>query len=168
MATEWNKVTDDVLQMAQELIRLYHPELMEFNIAFVFRSEAGLSGGKRVLGQASKAPAKFAPFMDLDGLVWLAEDVWYQMSETQKKALIDHELCHFIVGMDGSFGLRGHDIEEFQAVIDRWGLWDMDLRTIAPSFVAAQEKLPGFDFPGGVMALDPEMMGSKVDELELA
>lgn len=147
--------------LAEEIIRKYHPALEEFSIAFVFRSEASTAGGRTVLGQAAKVPAKLAPFMDHDAIIWLAKDMWHTLNTIQKRALIDHELCHLSVGTDGSLQVVGHDIEEFKVIVERYGLWKSDLRDIAPAFVdATQLTLPEFETPrkqGGVMALEPEL-----------
>lgn len=170
MAIEWSKVSDEVLSLAYDIIREYHPKLLEFNIGFVFRSEAGTSAGRRIIGQAAKAPAKLSPFMDLDGIIWLAEDVWLNLDSAQKKALVDHELTHFQVGSDGSLSLRGHDVEEFYDIILRYGLWRSELQIAAQAFQIAQQKLPGFERNGKVVALNPEAMGNGklpgLDEVE--
>jgi hypothetical protein len=159
MAIEWRKVPEQVLELANEIIAEHHPDLEEFNIGFIFRSEASSSGGKRIIGQAAKAPAKLAPFMDLDGIVWLALDFWMNADALQKRALIDHELCHFEVNNAGELTLRGHDIEEFREIITRYGLWSVDLNFIAPAILAAtQTTLPGFERErrqGGVVAVEP-------------
>lgn len=158
MATEWSKVPDDVLRLAKEIIREHHSELSEFTIGFIFRSEASTSAGKMVLGQASKITGKYLPFVDLDGLVWLAGDVWPGLSMNQKRALIDHELCHFEVDPEGNLKMRGHDIEEFRVIIERYGLWKEDLIDFAPAVIqATQGRLAGFERNGrGVVAVEPE------------
>jgi hypothetical protein len=169
MATEWSKVPDDVLKLAQDIIWEHHPELTEFAIGFIFRSEASISGGKMVLGQASKVTGKYSPFIDLDGLVWLAADVWTTLSMHQKRALIDHELCHFEVNQEGALTMRGHDIEEFKCIIERYGLWKSDLIAFAPAVIqASQVRLPGFERNGrGVVAVEPETFKVEVVSFEM-
>lgn len=166
MATQWSKVPEEVLDLAQRIIEEYHPELEEFAIGFIFRSEASTKGSRKVLGEASKVTGKYSPYVDLDGLVWLAMDEWYKLTPHQKRALVDHELCHFEVTPEGNLTMRGHDVEEFRCIIDRYGLWDLDLNFIAPSIInAAQGALPGFERNGrGVVAVEPD--GLRV-ELEL-
>jgi hypothetical protein len=97
--------------------------------------------------------------MDLDGFIWLALDFWVNAGPIQKRALIDHELCHFEVNNAGELTLRGHDIEEFREIIHRYGLWSLDLNFIAPAILAAtQTPLPGFERErkqGGVVAVEP-------------
>lgn len=169
MATEWIKVPEDVLKLAQEIIWEHHQELTEFAIGFIFRSEASTNAGKMVLGQASKITGKYLPFVDLDGLVWLAGDVWPSLSMNQKRALIDHELCHFEVDPEGNLKMRGHDIEEFRCIIERYGLWKADLIDFAPAVIqASQTRLPGFERNGrGAVAVEPETFKVEVVSFEM-
>lgn len=83
------------------------------------------------------------------------------MNLTQKAALIDHELCHCDYDdVEEVAGIRGHDVEEFREIIERYGLWRQDLVEIAPAFQrAVQMGLP--DMPqreGGVVAVKAEAL----------
>lgn len=158
MATEWGKVPQEVIDLATEIIREHHPDLEDFAIGFIFRSEASVSGGKLKIGEASKVTGKYSPFVDLDGLIWLARDQYYGLSMHQRRALIDHELCHFTLN-EGNLTIRGHDIEEFRVIVERYGLWKSDLIDFAPAMVeATQTRLPGFERNGrGVIAVEPEV-----------
>ena len=51
------------------------------------------------------------------------------LTEKQRLALIDHELCHIVrdVDSDSGFSMRSHDIEEFAAVVERHGAWKADV-----------------------------------------
>jgi len=51
------------------------------------------------------------------------------ISAAQRKALIDHQLCHIFKG-ENSLKLVGHDVEEFNSVIVRHGLWNPSLSVI--------------------------------------
>lgn len=42
---------------------------------------------------------------------------WKALTEAQRRALVDHELCHCAVG-DNGWRVRAHDIEEFRAVLN--------------------------------------------------
>lgn len=161
MAVEWSKVPEEIVDLAGEIIEAYHPDLTEAAIGFLFRSEAGDSLGREIWGQAQKVPAKLSPLLDLDFLIWIAKDIWYSLSNHQKRALIDHELCHCKVDGDKT-SMRGHDVEEFREIIERYGLWRPDLRLFgATCQQALQEPLPGFEpLPrrGGVVAVEPEVL----------
>jgi len=63
---EYKEVTTEVIDIAQELIREYHENIQECNIGFVFRDEAGTSGGKIVLAKCSKVPQNIKPVDELE------------------------------------------------------------------------------------------------------
>lgn len=115
---------DDVVELAQELIELYHPHLAEARIGLLMREEAGKGNGRVVLGAAKRTPADQRAYVDFDFIIWLAQDWWeHMLSPMQRRALLDHELCHCYVASNGDVSLRGHDIEEFDAIIRRYGFW---------------------------------------------
>ena len=78
-----------------------------------------------VLGQASTVPAKMKAYLDYDFIIWIAEKEFERYTEA-RTALIDHELCHCI-GFEDKWKIRGHDVEEFNEIIERYGLWRSDL-----------------------------------------
>lgn len=66
------------------------------------------------------------------------------MSDEQRRALLDHELCHAEVKLDDRtsepvhdergrkvYRMRKHDIEEFSAVVERNGIYKRDLEHFA-------------------------------------
>jgi predicted metallopeptidase len=164
MAT-YKEVTHEVIHLAEELIRTVHPLLSECRIGFVFRDEAGTSGGKTVLAKTGKVPDKLKPLLqdELDILIVIAEDQWTTLESEQRRALIDHELCHIAMGNNG-WTIRAHDIEEFGEIIQRYGLWNYSLysqqKTLANA--AAQMPLPlQVDVSytkGSLVALKPEQL----------
>lgn len=139
---DWKQAPDEVLRLAEELIDEHHPTLAGAGIGFVFRDKAPISAGKITLGQASKIPPKMLPFVALDFLIWLAEDFWIDATDLQRRALIDHELCHCRV-IDGQNKIRPHDFEEFGEILERYGLWKSDLIAARNAFsTALQLPLP--------------------------
>lgn len=164
MSSEWIKAPESVLHLAEELIREFHEHLQGANIGFVFRATADKSGDKLVLGKAAKVSARDKLYSNLDFIIWLAQDWWMGLlTNHQRRALLDHELCHCIFDEETeTYKLRGHDIEEFQEIIERYGLWDESLRHAGRALaVAAQGYLPGFEkvtTSGALVALDPSLM----------
>jgi hypothetical protein len=125
---EYTEVTSEVLDIAKEIIKDHRPDLEECMIGFVFRDEAAVSRGKIILATTRKAPANIKPYLseEINMLIIVAKDQWDLLSTEQRRALIDHELCHIIYsGRD--WALQGHDFEEFKVIIDRYGLWNYDL-----------------------------------------
>lgn len=146
---------DDVDEIAEKLIKEFHPHLAGESILYIFRSEHSESNGKIEFAKAKRVSglnaylANRGDLEEMNGagdtpsekseappilLIEVAYDVWTQLSAAQRVALIDHELCHF--GLDG---MRAHDVEEFRAVIDRHGLWRPEIQEFAQTI--AQQKL---------------------------
>lgn len=127
----------DVEEIARELIDAYHSHLSTARIKYVFRSVPAEERGQIVWGKAKKVTGLNAwltveadqktyeksepqPFFVME----IAETVWVQLEEKQKRALVDHELTHFDVDVDtGKYSLRPHDLEEFNIIVRRHGLW---------------------------------------------
>ena len=72
-----------------------HYHLADAKIAYLFRSEATKAKGKEVAGSASKCSDKDRFLHEHDLIVEVAQDKWAVMTEEQRIALVDHELCHF-------------------------------------------------------------------------
>lgn len=161
----YSEVTPDVLGLAADVISHHHPKLLDARIGFIFQDEASTKLGKVVLGSAQRISDKQrVAGLDMHYLVTIARDMWVTLTTHQKKALLDHELCHcdFTYGGIGETKMRGHDIEEFQCIIDRYGLWKQDLQEIAPSFQnAIQSPLPGLaelKRMGAILSVEPAMV----------
>lgn len=124
MATEWVTADDEVLVIAREVIEKWHPDLMDASIAFIFRSEAPTSNGRITYGAASRIkPEHQLLGLDHDFFIWLAQDKWYTLTDAQKMALVDHELCHCTFNDKDQAKMVDHDIQEFACIIERHGFW---------------------------------------------
>ena len=120
-------------------------------IVLVFRDEAQISKGQVVMGTAQKATPREKELYKVDGWVILARDIWNTLEDTQRTALLDHELSHFAMG-DTGLKITGHDLEEFAQVYRRHGAWEYHLR----KFISIQPELPGMEFPQMVADGDEE------------
>lgn len=126
MAVEYSDAPE-VRQIAEELISAYHPHLADEEITYVFRSKAANKGSKIVLAMARKIRG-LVSFLSRKSdddyfLMEVAFDTWGKLNDTSKKAVVDHELCHFGITEDGVRYIIPHDLEEFNAVVQRYGLW---------------------------------------------
>ena len=67
-------------------------------------------------------------------VIEVSEEVWDHLKLPAKKALIDHELAHCEIETDEdgrtSLAIRGHDVEEFEAIVKRHGLWKQDVEDL--------------------------------------
>jgi len=127
----------EVEEIANQLISevAIHEQLAEARILYFFRTGTWNSKGKRVWGMANKIPEQWQYVTGYDLVVTINKDVWYALDENQKKALVDHELCHFCREENDEGETKwlivGHDVEEFSGVIRRHGLWKEDVKAFA-------------------------------------
>lgn len=138
-----------VRRLADDLILDHHRHLMGVDIRFVFVDPIPVSKGKQVWGRARKVGGLNA-FLGhripedeiVDGdrdwsffVIEIARDVWDHLEPAGRMALLDHELCHCDIGEDAEGNrklvTRAHDIEEFQEVVRRHGLWRPDVESFA-------------------------------------
>lgn len=160
MTVVWTRASKEVVEMADQLICTHHEHLMDQVVGLLFRSERSTSGGQEILGQTSKVSDKMNALLpqeeQMDFLIWIARDWWYAASQEQKKALLDHELCH--CGPEGK--MRPHEVEEFVEIIERHGLWHRSLKRFADG--AVQHTIPGLADhlarSGAVLSVNPDRM----------
>lgn len=149
MAASFRTASADVIKIAKDLIGKYHTHLIYARIGFLFRSEAPVSGGKVTLGKAKLVTAEMKVYADYDFLIWLAKDRYDLMTEEQRTALIDHELCHCLYDdVEEKASLRGHDLEEFNCILQRYGFWWRGAEMTAQ---AVQGHLFSFNLERGVI-----------------
>lgn len=141
-------------KIAERLIAEHHAHLIDTRVEFVFRDKAAKSHGKTVLGKTRKVSGlnAFLARRTDDGedttgadffVVEIAQDEWEEMPPSQRRALVDHELCHCTIDYDEdknvfTLGIRAHDVEEFTEIVERHGLWKDDLAEFGK---AAKEQL---------------------------
>ena len=161
--TKYKEASRDVITTAQDLIAVYHPQLADANISFIFRDEPAISKGMEVWGKVKTVPAwlrAFPDFEDLHFVIEIAESIWATLDSNQRKALIDHELCHCKYDSDKEkASMRAHDFEEFTEIVERRGFWNPKLFMARDKFAqAVQDELPGLEVKpkGNVSALSPE------------
>jgi hypothetical protein len=144
---------DEPKKIAAELIPKYHDHLSGVRIEFVFMSETPKHRDKIDLARIKKKSGLDAflcapldkdpePFFVME----IAKPGWDELSKAQKRALIDHELCHCFWDVDHGIALLDHDVEEFAAVIERHGLWREDVEHFA-QVAMRQLSLPLSDPP---------------------
>lgn len=127
-------------------------------IEWMFRNDEVIRGGRRILGtvhipRVQGALAGFFTWMLIerfgglpDFLVALDNRYWQEASDIEREILVYHEMSHMDIKLDKfgfpkidretmrpTFCLRGHDIEEFNAVVRRYGAHSADVR----AFLAA-------------------------------
>jgi hypothetical protein len=131
-----------------EDLRVGEPAIM-----VLFRAVPKIKGGKLILGTMS-LPAFQGSLGEVatwllatacggslpDYLLILDREWWLEASATEREALIFHELMHCMIALDREgekrftdegdpvWAIRPHDLEEFNAVVRRYGAWKSDIR----------------------------------------
>lgn len=167
MNVKWTEASAAAISTTEALVEKYHPQLREARIGLVFRSEAATSQGLEVWAKASKVDDKTRALLEANGaeavdlLIWIAEDVWMRLNEEQRHALIDHELCHFQLGGDG-YRMVGHDVEEFEVILERYGLWNHNLlkakKVLQQAVQPTLFEVSHLSRLGAVVSVQPETM----------
>lgn len=144
--TEYREALD-VKKIARALIAEHHHALKDAEILYMFRTIASQKGGHSVYGSARKVTGLNAAISRATEaeffVIEIAEDIWANLTEPQRTALVDHQLAHCDVTNKGALVIRAHDVEDFADVIGRNGLYT---RSLADFVEAAQQALP-LDLP---------------------
>jgi hypothetical protein len=119
------------------LVRSIHKHLEGWKIIYLFK-EKMKTRDRTTLGKASKADPKLTLFTDAAFVMEINWQTWVIAKPFERVALIDHELSHYGIDEDEESGeltpvILSHDLEEFRAIVDRWGLWRPDVELFAAS-----------------------------------
>jgi len=138
MMYEWNT---EAARLGESLVEANHPHLVKLKIAYLFKlapesksRKPARSGKKKTWAKASLIPPKYEELLN-DNYKFLIEfdgAVWAALNIKQKRALVDHELCHCGNDIDGVY-MKHHDLEEFRSIVERYGFWKDDVRLFAES-----------------------------------
>ena len=135
--------------LLDELVQAHHEELREARIALAWalRWKPDTDGITK-LGQCKKASELDRQLHDFDFVILLKRSFWIdeRVTDEQRAALLDHELCHGrlqrdretnLPKRDGAgrllYRIRKHDVEEFREIVERHGTWKGDLEAFAGS-----------------------------------
>ncbi len=135
-----------VYAMLAELVREHHEELRSARFAIAWNlTWQPDADGRTKIGMCKRASDLDRELAAFDFVILLRKAFWKddRVSDAQRRALLDHELCHATRattrGGDPAvddrgrpvWRLRKHDIEEFSEVVDRHGMWSRDLENLA-------------------------------------
>lgn len=132
----------------EDLQKREHGHLEGAKIALAWRlGWRADANGVLCLGKCRKRGDLDRELDSFDFVILLNKEAWQGLATEQRRALIDHELCHaqIVIDSDGNPKLddsdrlvcriRKHDCEEFKVVVKRHGLWTSDLADIAKAAV---------------------------------
>lgn len=133
-------------ELLDSLIGEHHHDLAQARIALAWcTSWKPDVDGRVTLGKCKKASDLDRELAAFDFIVLLSRAFWTdpRVTDAQRTALLDHELCHACLKYDDAgepvedergrrvYRVRKHDIEEFTAIVSRHGCYKADLETFA-------------------------------------
>lgn len=141
-------------KLCDKLVTEHHSELKDARIALAWcTSWRADVDGRITLGQCKRASDLDRELKPYDFAILLQKDFWtnVNVSNEQRCALLDHELCHASIKLDPYnhepiedergrkvYRLRKHDVEEFAEIAERHGTYKRDLETFAQALYRGQ------------------------------
>jgi hypothetical protein len=151
--TEAPKVLEMVNTVIKEIKE--HGHLANARIECVFVLKTPKNKGKELWGKARKVSGLqaylFAKALGFDTETEMPEDffvieiskpIWDLLEVPQRRALVDHELSHCWRDEEGKISILPHDLEEFNGVVARNGLWRQDVERFLKAAKGKQMPLP--------------------------
>lgn len=84
----------EVYVLMEELIKKHHQHLAEAKIVLYACEKVKSKGQNIVLAEAAKASTKMKASMNADFTITIYTVPWSDLTPEQKRACLDHELCH--------------------------------------------------------------------------
>lgn len=144
--------------LLRQLVGAHHEDLAQAKIALAWHTawkpdcDGHVTLGKcRKVSDLEREVNELQPY---DFVIILRKDFWDDpcVTDLQRRALLDHELCHASITLDDQgeplqdergrtvYRIRRHDLEEFAAIAERYGCWKKDLEQFARSLHRAHQK----------------------------
>lgn len=151
-------VGEPMYALLERLVATYHKDLAIAKIALAWCTTwKADTDGRMTLGMCKKASDLDRQLHAYDFIILLNQAFWtaLMVTDEQRQALLDHELCHAAVRYDEATGdpfvdesgrvvfrIRKHDLEEFSDIAERYGYWKRDLEAFAQALARGpQQKL---------------------------
>lgn len=149
--------------LLRDLLDAHHQDVAEASFALAWH-QGWLpdADGRITLGECKKtnelAREVAGEMGSYDFVILLRHEFWMdeQVTDPQRRALLDHELSHAAVQFDGEgipvrnergricYRIRKHDLEEFAAIAERYGTWKKDLEAFAGALDKARTRPRGW------------------------
>ena len=109
-----------------------HRYLKAYVYKAIFCKKIKTSKSRRTLAQIKLLGDVERLISCVDFVIIIDYFFWRENPEKQE-ALIFHELCHLIADDTGKLSTVSHDVEEFYAVIQKYGDWKKEIRQFTES-----------------------------------
>lgn len=97
----------------------------DVRIMYLSSDQERKKAGKTVCGECEKVPDKYKWAVPCDFTITVFEPNVERFTDEQMRILIFHELLHVGIDRDGNeeiYSVKPHDIEDFEIIIQRYGL----------------------------------------------
>ncbi len=119
--------------LVQDLVKKFHQALERAKIIVLGKPKAGKKHGRLVYATAHRVSEAMAVLFkevageDVHYYILVGLDAWEHLDTKHRRIVLDRALCHF-AGQDGEkWIMRGPDVEEFTAILQRHGAWSPEL-----------------------------------------
>lgn len=119
---KYQKIAEKVMDEHQDLQWIRKAEI---RICYMASDAVKRRGQRLVAGECIKVRDIYRPLVPYEFLIVIYEDSTAGMSEEQLEILMYHELLHIGIdekGEEVKYIVNPHDVEDFRAVIDQYGL----------------------------------------------
>ena len=126
MAEKFSSSSKDILALIKHIRAKYYSAFKHAKIITLMRNGKWSKYG--TISRVSEAQRKAG--IDADYILTLSATAWESFHTKQKKALVDHELAHMVLKetkKGTQYKLKHHDVEEFCAIVKRYGEWSPNL-----------------------------------------
>jgi hypothetical protein len=141
----YDKCGEDVEALLKDLIRLHHSSLVNANFALLYKNKEMMKGDTIIFATVQAVGPKFKALTDFDFLITIPFPTWNQLGDTEKRMVLDHELCHCFADEnektgDTKYKLLDHDFSDFLDIARRYGLNSVTCGKFADVLLALSSK----------------------------
>lgn len=140
---------EQVYQVLQAVLNTdEHRYLKAYSGRAIFCKKIKKTKGRRTLAQIKLLGDVERLISSIDFVIVIDYFFWRENPEKQE-ALLFHELCHLIADETGKLSTVPHDVEEFYAVVAKYGDWMKEVR----QFTEAVRQFDIFEIDNRIAAL---------------
>ena len=131
MGSNIRRADDEVTLLLRDLINEHHAHLRNANILCLFTSKPRKRGGKVTIATCEAVNETYNFLTEINFIITIFDKAWERLADKEKKYVLDHELCHAFIGENKQgepvYKVIPHDLEEFNELVERYGLIQRDL-----------------------------------------
>jgi hypothetical protein len=122
ISEEYSNIGNELIQTEDALSDIRNSEV---SIVYLGSEQEKKSQGRLIFGQCEKVPDRYKWAVPCDFTITVFEPNTERFTDEQLRILILHELMHIGIEFDGNeekYFVRPHDIEDFQEILERFGM----------------------------------------------